>query len=69
MSIAYDSVLDLSLDVPAGLLVRQVHHWAALVFVGALIIHMLRMLLTAAYRRPRRINFAHRREPACSWSA
>ena len=43
--------------MPAGLLVRQVHHWAALVFVGALVIHMLRMLLTAAYRRPRRINF------------
>ena len=57
MSIAYDSALQLSLDVPAGLLVRQVHHWAALVFVGALIIHMLRMLLTAAYRRPRRLNF------------
>jgi ubiquinol-cytochrome c reductase cytochrome b subunit len=57
MSTAYDSVLNLSLDVPAGLLVRQVHHWAALVFVGALIIHMLRMLLTAAYRRPRRINY------------
>jgi ubiquinol-cytochrome c reductase cytochrome b subunit len=57
MSVAYDSVLNLSLDVPAGLLVRQVHHWAALIFVGALIIHLLRMLLTAAYRRPRRINF------------
>lgn len=57
MSVAYDSVLNLSLDVPAGLLVRQVHHWAALVFVGALIIHMLRMFLTAAYRRPRRVNW------------
>ena len=57
MSAAYDSVVNLSVDVRAGLLVRQVHHWAALVFVGALIIHMLRMLLTAAYRRPRRINF------------
>ncbi len=57
MSIAYDSVLGLSLDVPAGLLVRQVHHWAALVFVSALIIHMVRMFVTAAYRRPRRINW------------
>ena len=69
MSVAYDSVLDLSLDVPAGLLVRQVHHWAALVFVGALIIHLLRMFLTAAYRRPRRINWRHRRRACCSWSA
>jgi ubiquinol-cytochrome c reductase cytochrome b subunit len=57
VSDAYDSVLQLSLDVRAGLLVRQVHHWAALVFVGALIIHLLRMFLTAAYRRPRRINW------------
>jgi ubiquinol-cytochrome c reductase cytochrome b subunit len=57
MSIAYDSVLGLSLDVPAGLLVRQVHHWAALVFVGALVIHMIRMFVTAAYRRPRRLNW------------
>ncbi len=57
ISIAYDSVLQLSLDVPAGLLVRQLHHWAALVFVGALIIHMLRTFLTASYRRPRRLNW------------
>ena len=57
MSVAYDSVLGLSLDVPAGLLVRQIHHWAALVFVGALIIHMIRTFVTAAYRRPRRLNW------------
>ncbi len=57
VSDAYGSVLDLSLDVRAGLLVRQVHHWAALVFVGAVFIHLLRMFLTAAYRRPRRINW------------
>ena len=57
MSAAYDSALGLSLDVRAGLLVRQVHHWAALVFVAALIIHLLRMFLTAAYRRPRRVNW------------
>ena len=57
ISDAYSSVLDLSFDVRAGLLVRQVHHWAALVFVGALMIHLLRMLFTGAYRRPRRINW------------
>jgi ubiquinol-cytochrome c reductase cytochrome b subunit len=57
MSDAYSSVLDLSLNVRAGLLVRQVHHWAALVFVGALMIHLLRMFFTGAYRRPRRINW------------
>jgi quinol---cytochrome-c reductase cytochrome b subunit len=57
MSEAYSSVVDLSLSVRAGLLVRQIHHWAALVFVGALMIHLLRMFFTAAYRRPRRINW------------
>ncbi|NLE22756.1 MAG: ubiquinol-cytochrome c reductase cytochrome b subunit [Actinobacteria bacterium] len=57
ISVAYDSVLLLSLDVPAGLLVRQIHHWSALVFVGALIIHMLRTFFTASYRRPRRLNW------------
>jgi len=57
MSDAYASVLDLSLEVRAGLLVRQVHHWAALVFPAALMIHLLRMFFTAAYRRPRRVNW------------
>jgi len=57
MSDAYSSVLDLSWNVRAGLLVRQVHHWAALVFVAALMIHLLRMFFTGAYRRPRRINW------------
>jgi ubiquinol-cytochrome c reductase cytochrome b subunit len=57
VSVAYESVVNLSLDVRAGLLVRQVHHWAALVFVAALIIHLTRMFVTAAYRRPRRINW------------
>ena len=57
MSDAYSSVLNLSWGVRAGLLVRQVHHWAALVFVAALMIHLLRMFFTGAYRRPRRINW------------
>jgi quinol---cytochrome-c reductase cytochrome b subunit len=57
MSDAYSSVLDLSLKVRAGLVVRQVHHWAALVFVAAITIHLLRMFFTGAYRRPRRINW------------
>jgi ubiquinol-cytochrome c reductase cytochrome b subunit len=57
MSDAYSSVLDLSIDVRGGLLVRQVHHWAALVFVAALMIHLLRMFFTGAYRRPRRVNW------------
>jgi ubiquinol-cytochrome c reductase cytochrome b subunit len=57
MSDAYKSVVDISFDVRAGLLVRQVHHWAALVFAGALVLHLGRMFFTGAYRKPRRINW------------
>jgi ubiquinol-cytochrome c reductase cytochrome b subunit len=57
MSDAYRSTVDLSLDVRAGMLVRQVHHWAALVFAAALGLHLFRMFFTGAYRRPRMINW------------
>jgi ubiquinol-cytochrome c reductase cytochrome b subunit len=57
MSDAYRSVLDLSFDVRAGLLMRQVHHWAALVFAAALGLHLFRMFFTGAYRRPRILNW------------
>ena len=57
MSDAYRSVLDLSFNVRAGLLIRQVHHWAALVFAAALGLHLFRMFFTGAYRRPRIINW------------
>jgi ubiquinol-cytochrome c reductase cytochrome b subunit len=57
MSDAYRSVIDLSFNVRAGLLVRQIHHWAALVFVAALGLHLFRMFFTGAYRRPRIINW------------
>ena len=54
---AYASVLDISFDVRAGLLVRQIHHWAALVFVAAIVLHLLRVFFTGAFRRPREINW------------
>ncbi|MEO6579404.1 MAG: cytochrome bc complex cytochrome b subunit, partial [Candidatus Limnocylindria bacterium] len=57
VSAAYESVLDLSFDVRAGLVMRQVHHWAALVFVAAIVVHLLRVFFTGAYRRPREINW------------
>ena len=57
MSAAYRSTLFLSFDVPAGLLMRQMHHWAADVFLCAIIAHMARIFFTAAYRRPREINW------------
>jgi ubiquinol-cytochrome c reductase cytochrome b subunit len=53
MSEAYKSVVDLSFQVKAGLLVRQVHHWAADVFVAAIVIHLFRVFFTGAFRKPR----------------
>jgi ubiquinol-cytochrome c reductase cytochrome b subunit len=57
MSAAYASTLNLSFSVPAGLLIRQIHHWAALVFIGAVLAHLFRVFFTAAYRSPREINW------------
>lgn len=57
MSDAYISVLHISFDVKAGLLIRQMHHWAALLFLGAILTHAIRIFFTAAYRRPREINW------------
>jgi ubiquinol-cytochrome c reductase cytochrome b subunit len=54
---AYESVLRISFDVKGGLLIRQMHHWAALVFVGAIALHMARIFFTGAFRRPREINW------------
>jgi ubiquinol-cytochrome c reductase cytochrome b subunit len=57
MSAAYDSTLDLSFDVRGGLFVRQVHHWAALLFVASIVVHLLRIFFTGAFRRPRETNW------------
>ena len=42
---------------PFGLLMRQTHHWAALVFVAAIVMHLMRIFFTGAFRRPREINW------------
>jgi ubiquinol-cytochrome c reductase cytochrome b subunit len=57
MSAAYDSALDLSFDVRGGLFMRQVHHWAALLFVASIVVHLLRIFFTGAFRRPRETNW------------
>jgi ubiquinol-cytochrome c reductase cytochrome b subunit len=57
MSEAYQSVIHLGFDVRAGLLIRQIHHWAALVFLGAIVLHLCRIYFTGAYRRPREMNW------------
>jgi quinol---cytochrome-c reductase cytochrome b subunit len=57
MSEAYRSVLDISFSVPAGLLIRQVHHWAADVFIASIVLHLVRIFFTGAYRKPRDLNY------------
>jgi ubiquinol-cytochrome c reductase cytochrome b subunit len=57
MSDAYRSVVDISFKIRAGLVMRQIHHWAALVFLAAIVVHLARVFFTGAFRRPREINW------------
>ncbi len=57
MSQAYASTLHLSFDVRAGLVFRQIHHWAALLFVASIVVHLCRIFFTGAFRKPREINW------------
>ncbi|BCT76281.1 menaquinol-cytochrome c reductase cytochrome b subunit [Sinomonas cyclohexanicum] len=57
MSVAYQSSLHISFEVRGGLFMRQVHHWAALLFVAAMSVHMLRVFFTGAFRKPREMNW------------
>jgi ubiquinol-cytochrome c reductase cytochrome b subunit len=57
VSEAFDSTLHISFEVRGGLLVRQAHHWAALIFIASLLAHMMRVFFTGAFRKPREINW------------
>jgi quinol---cytochrome-c reductase cytochrome b subunit len=57
MTAAYRSVLDISTTVKAGLLIRQTHHWAADVFIAAIVLHFMRIFFTGAYRKPRELTY------------
>ncbi len=57
MSKAFASALDISFEVRGGLFVRQVHHWAALIFSAAIMVHLARIFFTGAFRRPREANW------------
>ncbi|MFC5993414.1 cytochrome bc complex cytochrome b subunit [Pseudonocardia hispaniensis] len=57
MSRAYETTLQISLEVRGGLFVRQVHHWAALLFMAAMVAHMFRTFFTGAFRKPRETNW------------
>jgi ubiquinol-cytochrome c reductase cytochrome b subunit len=57
MSAAFESTLGLAFDVRGGLLIRQMHHWAALLFVASICVHLLRIFFTGAFRKPRETNW------------
>ncbi len=57
VSEAYQSTINLSFDVRFGLVMRQMHHWGANIFVGSIVVHMIRIFFTGAFRRPREINW------------
>ncbi|MFF4381347.1 cytochrome bc complex cytochrome b subunit [Kitasatospora sp. NPDC001547] len=57
MSEAYSSTVRISFDVRGGLLMRQIHHWAAIVFVASMLTHMMRVFFTGAFRKPREVNW------------
>jgi len=57
MSAAYASTLDISFEVRGGLIMRQMHHWSALLFMAAIVVHMLRVFFTGAFRKPREVNW------------
>ena len=57
MSEAFASTLHISFDVRGGLLMRQMHHWAAMLFVASMMVHLLRVYFTGAFRKPRELNW------------
>ena len=57
MSAAYASTLDISFEIRGGLLMRQIHHWSALIFMAAIVVHLMRVYFTGAFRKPREFNW------------
>jgi len=57
MTKAYASTLDITFDVRGGLVIRQIHHWAALLFLAAMLVHMCRVFFTGAFRKPRELTW------------
>jgi ubiquinol-cytochrome c reductase cytochrome b subunit len=57
MSEAYASTLEISFDVRGGLLMRQIHHWSAMLFIAAMFVHLIRVFVTGAFRKPREVNW------------
>lgn len=57
MTQAYNSTLHITFDIRGGLLIRQIHHWAALLFMSSIVVHLCRVFFTGAFRKPRETNW------------
>ena len=57
MSRAYESALEISFEIRGGMFMRQIHHWAALMFAASIMVHLARIFFTGAFRRPRETNW------------
>jgi ubiquinol-cytochrome c reductase cytochrome b subunit len=57
MSKALESTLQISFSVRGGLLLRQLHHWAALLLPASLVLQLLATFFTGGFRRPRRASW------------
>jgi quinol-cytochrome oxidoreductase complex cytochrome b subunit len=54
---AAQSIQTLSYLIPYGWMVRNLHYWSAQFLVIAVIVHLIRVIFTGAYRRPRQFNY------------
>jgi len=54
---AYDAVDYLTFEVPMGQVIRGVHHWSANLMMVTIFLHMLRVFIYGAYKKPREINW------------
>jgi quinol-cytochrome oxidoreductase complex cytochrome b subunit len=54
---AYESVDYITNEAAFGWYLRSVHKWAATLMIAAVILHQMRVYFTAAYRRPRELNW------------
>jgi quinol-cytochrome oxidoreductase complex cytochrome b subunit len=54
---AYDAVDYLTFEVPMGQIIRGIHHWSGNLMMVTIFLHMLRVFIYGAYKKPREINW------------
>ncbi|MBI5813601.1 MAG: cytochrome bc complex cytochrome b subunit, partial [Meiothermus silvanus] len=53
---AYASILYID-SLPFGAVIRSLHHWSAHIMIAAAFLHMIRIHLSGAYKKPRELNW------------